>query len=89
LKTGYDRLVNLGFDKHFRVNHKNNDFVSGSRHVNGIELLWSSDKRRLAKFNGIAKQAFPAHLKECDFRFIYHRHAPHLGLLKLRGDNSQ
>jgi len=34
---GYDGLVDIGVDKHFRVNHGNNEFVRGSKHVNGIE----------------------------------------------------
>ena len=33
---GYDGLVDLGFDKHFRVNHSENEFARGSHHVNGI-----------------------------------------------------
>ena len=38
---GYDGLVDIGLEKHFRVNHGNNEFVKGSRHVNGIESFWS------------------------------------------------
>ena len=34
---GYDGLVDIGFDKHFRVNHGADEFVNGSNHVNGIE----------------------------------------------------
>ena len=47
---GYDGLVDMGFDKHFRVNHANNEFGSGSHHVNGIESFWSYAKRRLVKW---------------------------------------
>ena len=80
---GYDGLVDMGFDKHFRVNHANNEFVSGSHHVNGIESFWSYAKRRLAKFNGIARHTFALHLKECEFRFN-HRHGNlYMALLKL------
>ena len=70
---GYDGLVDIGFDKHFRVNHGNNEFVRGSNHVNGIESFWSFAKRRLAQFNGISRHTFALHLKECEFRFN-HRH---------------
>jgi len=35
--AGYDGLVDIGFDKHFRVHHGNNEFASGERHINGIE----------------------------------------------------
>lgn len=34
---GYDGLVDIGFDKHFRVNHGADEFAIGSNHVNGIE----------------------------------------------------
>ena len=70
---GYDGLVDIGFDKHFRVNHGNNEFVSGANHVNGIESFWSFAKRRLAQFNGVPKHTFALHLKETEFRFN-HRH---------------
>ncbi|MDR2014695.1 MAG: IS1595 family transposase [Azoarcus sp.] len=70
---GYDGLVDIGIDRHFRVNHGNNEFVRGSQHVNGIESFWSFAKRRLAQFNGVAKHTFALHLKECEFRFN-HRH---------------
>ena len=70
---GYDGLVDIGFDKHFRVNHGQNEFLRGAHHVNGIESFWSFAKRRLAQFNGVAKHTFALHLKECEFRFN-HRH---------------
>jgi len=80
---GYDGLVDIGFDKHFRVNHGNNEFVRGKHHVNGIESFWSFAKRRLAQFNGIAKQTFDLHLKECEFRFNHRHQNLYLALLKL------
>ena len=45
---GDDGLVDLGLEKRFRVNHGNNEFVKGSRHVNGIESFWRYAKYRLA-----------------------------------------
>ena len=39
-KRGCDGLVDLGLDKHFRLNHGSNEFVKGCRHVNGIESFW-------------------------------------------------
>lgn len=71
---GYDGLVDVGFDKHLRVNHGNNEFARGSVHVNGIESFWSYAKRRLVKFNGVARHTFYLHLKETEFRFN-HRHS--------------
>ena len=85
---GYDGLVDVGFDKHFRVNHGKNEFaLEGDIHINGIESFWSVTKRRLAKFNGV-KANFELHLKECEFRgridekFVYNML---LKLLKKKG----
>ena len=66
---GYDGLVDVGYDKHFRVNHGKNQFaLEGEIHINGIESFWSFTKRRLKKFNGVKKN-FELHLKECEFRW--------------------
>ena len=85
---GYDGLVDVGYDKHFRVNHGKNEFaLEGDIHINGIESFWSVTKRRLAKFNGV-KANFELHLKECEFRwrkdekFVYNML---LKLLKKKG----
>jgi len=68
---GYNGLVDLGYQKHYRVHHGNNEFANGKRHINGIESFWSYAKRRLMKFHGIPKKTFYLHLKECEFRFNY------------------
>jgi transposase len=68
---GYNGLVDLGYKKHYRVHHGNNEFANGKRHINGIESFWSYAKRRLMKFHGIPKATFYLHLKECEFRFNY------------------
>ena len=61
---GYDGLVDVGYDKHYRVNHGKNEFaLEGDIHINGIESFWSFTKRRLRKFNGVKKN-FELHLKE-------------------------
>jgi transposase-like protein len=65
---GYDGLVAVGYDKHVRIN-KSESFAKGKAHINGIEAFWSFVKRRLAKFNGVRKDAFPIHLKECEWRY--------------------
>ena len=59
---GYDGLVDVGYAKHFRVDHGVNEFVTGAHHINGIESFWSFAKRRLQKFNGIAAHTFYLHL---------------------------
>ena len=65
---GYNGLVDLGYKKHYRVHHSNNEFARGKNHINGIESFWSFAKRRLMKFHGIPKPTFYLHLKECEFR---------------------
>ena len=64
---GYDGLVDVGYDKHFRIN-KSKHFAENSVHINGIEAFWSFTKRRLSKFNGV-KRNFELHLKECEWRY--------------------
>jgi len=64
---GYDGLVDVGYDKHIRIN-KRKAFTRGRTHINGIEAFWSFTKRRLAKFNGV-KTNFDLHLKECEWRY--------------------
>lgn len=66
---GYDGLVDLGYERHRRVNHGNNEFALGPNHINGIESFWSYAKSRLEKFHGVRKETFPMHLKETEFRF--------------------
>jgi transposase-like protein len=68
-QRSYDGLVHGGYDKHFRVNHSNDEFANGSTHINGIESFWSFAKRRLTQFNGVHKHTFYVHLKETEFRF--------------------
>ena len=66
---GYDGLVDVGFDRHYRVLHSHNEFVQGAAHINGIESFWSFAKGRLHQFAGVPKHTFLLHLKECEFRF--------------------
>lgn len=68
---GYDGLVDLGYQKHFRVKHSDNIFANHVSHINGIESFWGTTKTRLAKRRGIKKEKFFLHLKECEFRFNY------------------
>ena len=66
---GYDGLVDMGYAKHFRVEHGKNEFAREANHINGIEGFWGYAKTRLAKFRGMAKSTFHLHLKECEWRF--------------------
>jgi transposase-like protein len=66
----YDGLVDLGYEKHYRVEHGKDEFSKGSgQHINGIESFWGFAKHRLGKFKGIPKYKFEIHLKETEFRF--------------------
>ena len=60
---GYDGPVDIGFEKHLRVNHGDNEFAGGERYINGIKSFWGYAKKRLIKFNGIDKKLFNLHLK--------------------------
>jgi transposase len=71
--SGYDGLVDRGYQKHLRVNHEAHHFAVRKNHVNGIESFWSFAKRRLAKFNRIPAHTFFLHLKETEFRFNHRR----------------
>ena len=71
----YDSLVLDGY-KHKRINHSKEfrDKVDKKNHINGIENFWGWSKNRLRKFNGISRETFKLHLKECEFRFNHRHH---------------
>ena len=37
----YEGLVDLGYEKHFRVHHGANEFAEVDHHINGIESFWA------------------------------------------------
>ena len=84
---GYDGLVDLGYQKHFRVQHSHNEFSNKHSHINGIESFWSYAKTRLVRFRGLQKQTFYLHLKECEFRFNHRQEDIYLLVLKLLRGN--
>jgi len=55
---GYDGLVDLGYQKHYRVKHGINEFANAKSHINGIESFWAYAKTRLNKFRGLDKNIF-------------------------------
>ena len=83
----YDGLVDLGYKKHHRIKHGNNEFAHGSNHINGIENFWAIAKTRLSKFRGMHKSTFYLHLKECEFRFNYRNDNLYLLLLNIIRNN--
>ena len=80
----YDGLVDVGYEKHYRVHHGANEFASiDGRHINGIESFWAYAKLRLSRFKGLPKHTFYLHLKETEFRFNFRRDDLYKRLLKL------
>ena len=71
--VGYDGLVDVGFAKHLRVRHADNEFAIKDNHINGIESFWGYAKHRLARFKGIRQEKFFLHLKETEFRFNHRK----------------
>ncbi len=65
---GYYGLLDIGYNKHFRIDKSKSFSNKQGVHINGIESFWSFTKRRLAKFNGV-KSTFELHLKECEWRW--------------------
>jgi len=80
---GYHGLVDVGYAKHFRVHHGNDEFVRGNSHINGIESFWAFAKHRLAKSKGIPRHTFYLHLKECEFRFNHRKDNLYLEMLRI------
>jgi len=65
----YDGLVDVWYDKHYRVVHSANEWSKWwGIHINWIENFRSFAKRRMNKFNWVKKN-FHLHLKECEFRY--------------------
>ena len=84
----YDGPVDLGYEKHLRVNHGKDDFSKGGgNHINGIESFWGYAKHRLTKFKGIPKAKFVLHLKETEFRFNHRGLDLYKILLKIFREN--
>ena len=80
---GYNGLVDVGYEKHFRVDHGQGEFANGTSHINGIEGFWGYAKTRLTKFYGIPKSHFYYHLKECEFRFNHRTDDMYTLILKI------
>lgn len=54
---------------HKDINHSESYSDKNGVHINGIETFWSYAKRRLGKFNGIARTTLALHVKECEWRY--------------------
>jgi transposase-like protein len=84
---GYNGLVDIGYKKHYRVRHGDDEFVNKRSHINGIESFWSFAKTRLTKFRGIDKKNIYLHLKECELRFNHRRENLYLLMLDIFRNN--
>lgn len=60
---GYHGLVDMGYEKYFRVHPRGNEFARGMQYINGIESFWSYAKNRPVKFSGVPKGHFYLHLR--------------------------
>ena len=67
-----DGLVDWGCRHHCRVSRGENESVErgnpGNR-INGIEGFWGYAKNGLVRYQGVPKEDFYLHLKECESRF--------------------
>lgn len=80
----YDGLIDVGFGKHFLIQHGNNQLTDEeSQSDNNIESFWRFAKRRLTKFNGVPEHTFYLHLKETEFRFNHRRGNLYYAILKI------
>ena len=80
---GHDGLVDVGFDRHFRARHGQDEFAQGASPINGIASFWSFATARLHQFNGVPKHPCLLHLKESEFRFNHRCEDLYKLLLKL------
>lgn len=69
---GFEELGLDGYT-HKSINHSESYVDKKGNHINGVEQFWSFAKRRLAKFNGIARTTLPLHVKECEWRYNHDR----------------
>lgn len=74
---GFSKLSLDGYT-HKSVNHSEEYVDSRGNHINGIEAFWSYAKRRVMKFNGIARTTLPLHIKECEWRYNLEGEFAHL-----------
>ena len=49
---GYNGLVDLGYKKHFRVNHGQDEFVHGKSHINGSKAFGAIPRPGFPNFEG-------------------------------------
>jgi transposase len=65
--ASYDTLNVEGYEG-VRINRQE-ELADSTRHINGMENVWSQAKRHQRQFNGVPKASFPLFLQECVWRF--------------------
>lgn len=68
-KWGGFKALKLDGYEHHSVNHSEEYVDQQGNHANGIESFWAFAKRRIKKFNGIARTTLPLHLQESVWRW--------------------
>src|SRR5215213_2088814 len=66
---GYDGLVDVEYEKPYRVKNEAADETAENGRLREIENFWRFTRGRLEKFNGVSNRTFYLHLKECEWRF--------------------
>ncbi len=84
-RRGCDGLAEPGCQKHFRVEHSNNEFAGRHSRINGTESF-RAFRTRTVRFRGLHRHTFCFHLKECEFRFNHRQEEICRLVLKMPGD---
>ena len=80
---GYDGLVDVGYLKHYRVNHGDNEFANSQSHINGIESFWSTAQAQASEVQRRACRDFLPALERVRWRFNHRHDNLYVVLLKL------
>lgn len=83
----YHGLIDTQFNKYYHFSSSFNELIKGDQQLDGTKSFWSFVKRRLQKFNGVSKDTYYLHLKECEWRFNNRSGNLYLELLRLLREN--
>ena len=78
----YNGLIDLGYRKHYRLDHDNDEFAVGNAHINGIEGFWRTiEEDLLQEINYDSEQEFKEELLQ--YLYYYNFERPHQGINEL------
>lgn len=60
---GYNGLIDVGYGKRPRVDHSQDESVTGRTHINGIKSIWDFAKSRMTLVRGMSQCPFYLHTK--------------------------